>query len=85
MRTEWGVFGLSSATGICSNFERLMMFDEQPDDDLHGECAHEIARLEGQRGELLGVLAALCNKIEIEGCTPLDWPEFHAARAAVNA
>lgn len=37
------------------------MFDEQPDCDLHGECAAEIHRLEAERDELLAALREIRN------------------------
>ena len=33
---------------------------------------------------LRDVLSTLCNRIELEGATPLDWPAFRAARAALG-
>ena len=34
-----------------------MSFDEQPDGDIHGECANEIHRLAAENAELKGTLA----------------------------
>jgi hypothetical protein len=36
-----------------------------------------------ERPSLLAALTALLNRIELEGCTPLDWAEFEAGRVAV--
>ena len=33
--------------------------------------------------ELLDAINSLCDRIDDEGCTPLDWAEFTAARAAI--
>lgn len=34
--------------------------------------------------DLLDALDTLLNRIELEGCTPLDWPSFRAGRAAIK-
>ena len=50
------------------------MFDEQPDGDLHGECAAEIHRLE----------IALKIKTEEHGCCAEDLATKHGGISAVR-
>ena len=45
--------------------------------------AKQNARLIAAAPELLDALTNLLNRIELEGCTPLDWAEFEAGRAAI--
>lgn len=44
-----------------------MSFDEQPDGDIHGECAAEIHRIEQQVAELVEALDALLETCELHG------------------
>jgi len=46
--------------------------------------AEEAAKLMQQRDELLGAVEQLCVRIYNEGSTPLDWPEYDAALAAIT-
>jgi hypothetical protein len=41
------------------------------------------ARLIAAAPDLLDALDTLCNRIELEGATPLDWPAYTQARAAI--
>ena len=41
------------------------------------------ARLIAAAPELLEAVNALCDRIDDEGCTPLDFAEFTSARAAI--
>lgn len=44
----------------------------------------ELNRLVAQRDGLLGLLTSLCNRIDDEGASPLDWPEYDASIAAIT-
>ena len=50
------------------------MFDEQPDGDLHGECAAEIHRLQALSNETLDFLAMMFDAYE-EGPDCYEDPE----------
>ena len=49
-------------------------------DALTTRCVEDTAEI----GRLRDVLSTLCNRIELESATPLDWPAFRAARAALG-
>lgn len=59
-----------------------MMFDEQPDGDPHGECAHEIAQLQQHRDELVYAVHSLLQVIA--GIHHDDAEALMQARAAVR-
>lgn len=46
------------------------MFDEQPDGDLHGECAAEIHRLEAINAELLAACRMATMLRQLGGMLP---------------
>lgn len=59
------------------------MYDEQPDGDPHGECAAEIARLNGENAVLLGLLTD-CAAV-IRTVDPEDADEGEKLRALLEA
>jgi hypothetical protein len=52
-------------------------------DDEEGETKAN-ARLIAAAPELLNRLDSLCDRIDKEGATPMDWPEFYAARESIT-
>jgi hypothetical protein len=46
MRSKRRILPVEGGSLECMEQEGSVMFDEQPDGDLHGECAAEIARLQ---------------------------------------
>jgi hypothetical protein len=60
---------------------------ELPDERAAFDCLdtenEANARLIAAAPELLEALDTLCNRIELEGATPLDWPAYTQARATI--
>lgn len=81
------------STGPWNIGDKVRRFIYAADDTPICECdsigetskATEIAnaRLISAAPELLDALETLCNRIELESATPLDWPSYKHARDAI--